>query len=53
MALYVNKETGELLDVAQMLQQFKDEYDGGDDTNLIHWSEYFDEHSLDFSECNF
>lgn len=41
--LYMNKETGEVLSKHEMLEQFRDDYDGGDPTNPLGWGEYFDE----------
>ena len=40
---YMNKETGEILDRSGMLRQFKEDYDGGDETNSLYWYEYYDE----------
>ena len=40
---YVNKETGEKLSRQLILQQFEEEYDGGDPCNCIGWNEYYDE----------
>ncbi len=38
---YMNRETGEILTKDEMLQQFMEDYDGGDDTNIISWNEYY------------
>lgn len=39
---YMNKETGELLTKAEMLEQAAIEYDMNDDTNGLDWSEYYE-----------
>jgi len=44
---YMNKETGELLRYREMRVQFAEDYDGDDDTNCIHWSEYYEVRNLD------
>ena len=41
--MYQNKETGELLTRKEMLNQFAEDYDGGDPTNPIEWDEYYEE----------
>lgn len=41
--LYMNKATGEVLSKHEMLEQFRDDYDGDDPTNPLGWGEYFDE----------
>ena len=40
---FMNKETGEVLNYAQAVQQFREEYDGDDPTNFISFEEYFEE----------
>lgn len=47
MKYWMNKETGELLTPSEMLDQFQEEYDGGDDTNACSVHEYFEEVDLD------
>ena len=42
MYVYVSKETGEVVPYEVMMQMWRDNYDGGDDTNPLGWSEYFD-----------
>lgn len=42
MAMYQSKETGEVLTYAQMIQQFREDYDGEDPTNPETWDEYYD-----------
>lgn len=39
---YMNKETGELLTYNEMVEQAKDWYDYGDDTNCIGLNEYYE-----------
>lgn len=41
--LYMNKDTGEILNRAEMLEQWRDEYDGDDPTNGLTWREQYDE----------
>ena len=38
---YINLETGEVLTRAEMLKQFREEYDGDDPTNGLSWDEYY------------
>ena len=38
---YMNRETGELLTLEEMKNQFREEYDGDDDTNLFDYGEYY------------
>lgn len=38
---YVNRYTGELLTYKEMMAQFKEEFDGDDDTNLILYTENY------------
>lgn len=42
MIYYVNRETGELLTKAEMLEQAATEYDFDDETNGLEWSEYYE-----------
>lgn len=42
MIYYMNRETGELLTKAEMLEQAATEYDLNDETNGLEWSEYYD-----------
>ena len=37
----MNNEHGHILPYEEMLVEFFEMYDGGDDTNCIHWSEYY------------
>lgn len=39
---YQSKETGELLTYKEMLADFAENYDGGDDTNACDWQEYYE-----------
>ena len=39
---FINRETGELLTKAEALAEWKEEYDGGDPTNPIPFSEYYE-----------
>ena len=41
---YMNKTTGELfLNKKEMLKDFAEYYDGGDPTNIVHWSEIYEQ----------
>lgn len=40
---FKNKETGEVLTYARARQQFREEYDGDDPTNLITFEELYEE----------
>lgn len=42
-AYFMNKETGEVLTYKEMIQQGIEEYDLDDPTNLIDWSEIYEE----------
>lgn len=44
--MYINRETGELLNRREMLKQFAEDYDGNDPTNSVSWAEYFEEVQL-------
>lgn len=46
MFYFMNRETGELLTRAEMMTQFRDEYDGDDPTNPLSWDEYYKEVEL-------
>ena len=46
MTYFMNRETGELLTRPEMIQQFREEYDGDDPTNCVSWDEYFKEVEL-------
>ena len=37
----MNRDTGELLTRSEMLKQWRNEYDGGDDTNCVRWVEQY------------
>ena len=39
--LYMNKEYGNVLSYPEMLKEFAELYDGGDDTNPVAWDEYY------------
>lgn len=39
--LYMNKEHGYILTYAEMREEFKELYDGGDPTNCVNWEEYY------------
>lgn len=41
--LYQNIDTGELLTKKEMLEQFREEYDGGDPTNPAKWQDRYEE----------
>lgn len=43
MYAYVSKETGEIVPYDVMMEMYRDDYDGGDDTNPLGWSEYFEQ----------
>ena len=38
---FMNKETGELLTYAEMQEQFIQDYDGNDETNILSYYEYY------------
>ena len=40
-ALFVNRETGEVLTYTKARKQWREEYDGGDPMNAIPFSEYY------------
>ena len=44
--LYMNRDTGELLTYEEMLKQWREEYDGDDDTNCCPISEQYEKHTL-------
>jgi hypothetical protein len=46
MLYFMNLEHGHLLTRAEMIQEFREEYDGGDDTNAVSWDEYYKEVEL-------
>lgn len=39
--MYINVDTGELLTKEEAIEQWRDEYDGGDDTNGLEFSEQY------------
>ena len=39
---YMDKTTGELLTYAEMRESWRNDYDGDDPTNPLHWSEQFE-----------
>lgn len=43
MKMYQNRDTGELLTREEMLKQWREDYDGDDPTNPLHYSEQYDE----------
>lgn len=43
---YMNKDTGELLTKSEMLIQWRDEYDGNDDTNYLGYLEQYEKTNL-------
>ena len=47
---YQNKQTKEILTRQEMLKQFREEYDGGDDTNILNYTEYYLEVFQTFEE---
>lgn len=42
MTYWMNRETGELLNYREMVEQAKQDYDYGDDTNAVDLSEYYE-----------
>lgn len=40
-ALFMNRETGEVLTYTKARKQWREEYDGGDPLNAIPFSEYY------------
>ena len=42
MKKYRNRDTGEVLNYDEMLKQWAEEYDGGDDTNALDWAEQYE-----------
>ena len=41
--LYINKDTGEVHESKEgMLKQWREEYDGDDPTNCMHWTEQYE-----------
>lgn len=43
--LYMNKEHGNILTKSEMLNEWEELYDGGDETNPIPWTEYYTEYT--------
>lgn len=41
MIKFMNKEHGNVLSYKEMLKEWNELYDGGDDTNPIDWDEYY------------
>ena len=41
MVWYMSKENGNLLTYKEMLKEWEELYDGGDDTNPVGWDEYY------------
>ena len=41
MIIFMNNENGNVLDYKGMLDEWKELYDGGDDTNPVAWNEYY------------
>jgi len=42
MEKYMNTETGEVLTRAEAIEQFKEEYDGFDPTNIIQFADIYE-----------
>lgn len=42
MKMYMNKEHGNVLTYKEMLEEWNELYDGGDDTNPVGWDEYYE-----------
>lgn len=40
--LFMNREHGHVLTYSEMLEEFMEEYDGGDPTNPAHWEDYYE-----------
>lgn len=43
MRIYQNKDTKEILNLRQMREQWREKYDGDDDTNVLSWNEQYEE----------
>ena len=41
MIIFMNNENGNVLNYKGMLDEWKELYDGGDDTNPVGWNEYY------------
>ena len=41
MIIFMNNENGNVLNYNGMLDEWKELYDGGDDTNPVGWNEYY------------
>lgn len=41
MVQFMSKENGNVLTYKEMLEEWKELYDGGDDTNPMGWDEYY------------
>ena len=41
MIIFMNNENGNVLNYKGMLDEWKELYDGGDDTNPVAWSEHY------------
>lgn len=41
MIQFMSKENGNILTYKEMLEEWEELYDGGDDTNPISWDEYY------------
>lgn len=44
--LYMNKQTGELLTKSEARKQFREWYDGDDETNMFCFADYYEEKVL-------
>ena len=49
MVQFMNKENGNILGYREMHQEWRELYDGGDDTNPVSW----EEHYVPIHECKF
>ena len=49
MVMFVSKENGNVLTHKEMLKEWEELYDGGDDTNPIGWDEYY----MSIHECKY
>ena len=41
MIRFISKENGNILTYKEMLEEWQELYDGGDDTNPVGWDEYY------------